>query len=164
MVEIQSNIINQGKQNAISQRFDEKHDNEAIASWKLDLDRITRDFNVRSITSVLSPLTLLFQTEFETHVTESEVHHAVVATHAIVSHVDHDNSDANNIVLDSSDGVSNAHVASDIHLDTLKIRGDADGQNPAVSTSCTLAVTEQSLTAAQTRARSAIGTINESWV
>ena len=146
MVEIRRNIVKQGKQNAISQRFHK--DNEEIASWKLDLDRITRDFNVRSITSVWSPLTLLFQTEFETHVTESEIHHAVANTHTIVSHVHHDNSDASNTVPDPSHGVSNTHVASDIHLDTLKIRGDADGQNPAVSAPCTLPVTEQPLTAA----------------
>ena len=49
----------QGKQGAISQHFHKK-DNEAIASRKLDLDRIIHDFNVRSITSVWSPLTLLF--------------------------------------------------------------------------------------------------------
>jgi len=148
VAEIQRNIIKQGKQNAISQRFDEKHDNEAIASWKLDLDRILHDFNVRSVTSVWSPLTLLFQTEFETHVTEPEIHPAVAATHATVSRVHHDTSDANNIVPDPSDGISNTHVASDIHLDKLKIRGDPDGQNPVVSTPCTLPVTQQPLTAA----------------
>ena len=149
MAEIQGNIIKQGKQNEVSQRFDKKYDNEAIASWKLDLDRILRDFNVRSITSVWSPLTLLFQTGFETHVTESEIHHAAAATHAIVSHVHHDASDASDIVPDPSHGVSNTHVASDIHLDKLKIRGDPDDQNPVVSTPCTLPVTEQPLTAAR---------------
>ena len=148
MVEIQKNILKQGKQNAISQRFDEKHDNEVIASWKLDLDRILHDFTVRSITSVWSPLTLLFQTEFETHVTEAEIHHAVATTHAIVPHVHYDNSDSNSIIPDPSDGASNAHVTPDIHLDTLKIRGDANGQNLAVSAPCTLAVAEQPLTAA----------------
>ena len=148
MVGIQKNIVKQGKQNAVSQGSDEKHDNGVIASWKLDLDRILHDFTVRSITSVWSPLTLLFQTEFETHVTEPEIHHAVAATHAIVPHVYHGASDASDIVPDPSHGVSNTRVASDIHLDTLKIRGDADGQDPAVSAPRTLPVTEQPLTAA----------------
>ena len=148
MVEIQKNIVKQGKQNAISQRSDEKHDNEAIPSWKLDLDRILHDFTVRSITSVWSPLTLLFQTEFETHVTEPEIHHVVAATHATVPHVHHGASDAGDIVPDPSHGVSNTRVASDIHLDMLKICGDTDDQNTVVSTSCTLPVTEQPLTAA----------------
>ena len=56
--------------------------------------------------------------------------------------------DAGDIVPDPSDGISNTHVASDIHLDTLKIRGNVDDQNPAVSACCTLPVTEQPLTAA----------------
>ena len=148
MVGIQKNIVKQGKQSAVSQRSDEKHDNEAIPSWKLDLDRILHDFTVRSITSVWSPLTLLFQTEFETHVTEPEIHHAVANTQTIVSHVHRDTPDTNNIVPDPGDGVSNTHATSDIHLDTLKIRGDTDDQNPTVSNSCTLPVTEQLLTAA----------------
>jgi len=148
VAEIRRNIIKQGKRNAISQRFHKKSNNEAIASWKLDLDRVLHDFNVRSITSVWSPLTLLFQTEFETHVIESEIHHAVANTHTIVSHVHHDNSDASDVVPDPDDGVSNTHVASDIHLDTSKIRGNVDDQNPGVSAPCALAVAEQPLTAA----------------
>ena len=148
MVGIQKNIVKQGKQNAVSQGSDEKHDNGVIASWKLDLDRILHDFTVRSITSVWSPLTLLFQTEFETYVTEAEIHRAVANTQTIVSHVHRDTPDTNNIVPDPSDGVSNTHATSDIHLDTLKIRGDTDDQNPAVSNSCTLAVIEPPFTAA----------------
>ena len=100
------------------------------------------------MTSVWSPLTLLFQTEFERHVIEPKIHHAVANTHTIVSHIHHGASDANDIVPDPSNGVSNTHIASDIHSDTSKIRGDADGQDSTVSTPCTLAVTEQPLTAA----------------
>ena len=66
----------------------------------------------------------------------------------IVFHVHHDASNTGDIIPDPSDGVSNAHLASDIHLDTLKMRGDANDQNPAVSARCTLPVTERPLTAA----------------
>ena len=66
----------------------------------------------------------------------------------IVFHVHHDVSNTGDIIPDPSDGVSNAHLVSGIHLDTLKIRGNADDQNPAVSARCTLPVTEQPLTAA----------------
>ena len=69
-------------------------------------------------------------------------------THAIVSDALDDISDANKIVPDLSHGVSNTHaVVSNIHRNTLKSHEDTVGQNPAVSTSSTLSVTEQPLTA-----------------
>ena len=50
--EIQRHIIERGKRNAISRRYHAKDDNKAIATWKLDLNRIFHVFNVRSVTSV----------------------------------------------------------------------------------------------------------------
>ena len=46
------NIIKSGKRNVISQIFHKKKDNEAIASWRLDLKRILDVFSVRFATSV----------------------------------------------------------------------------------------------------------------
>jgi len=54
VAEIQENIIEQRKRNAISQHPHThiKNDRERIAAWKLDLVRILQVFNVRSIPSV----------------------------------------------------------------------------------------------------------------
>ena len=45
---IQRNIIKQGKRNAISRHFHAQNDQEMIAGWRLDLNRILQVFNVRS--------------------------------------------------------------------------------------------------------------------
>jgi len=50
--EIQRNIIKQGRRNAISRRYHTKDDKEAITTWTLDLNRIRRVFDVRSVTPV----------------------------------------------------------------------------------------------------------------
>jgi len=50
--EIQGNIIERGKRNAISRRYHAKDDKEAITTWTLDLNRIRRVFDVRSVTPV----------------------------------------------------------------------------------------------------------------
>ena len=52
VIEIQGHIVKRGKRNAISRHFHKKGDGEAIASWKLDLNRILGAFNVRSVTSI----------------------------------------------------------------------------------------------------------------
>jgi len=48
--EIQRHVIKRGRWNAISRRYHAKEDKEAIATWKLDLDRILRVFDVCSVT------------------------------------------------------------------------------------------------------------------
>jgi len=48
--EIQRNIIKRGRRNVVSRRYHAKDDKEAIATWSLDLNRIRRVFDVRSIT------------------------------------------------------------------------------------------------------------------
>ena len=50
--EIQMKVVKWGKQNVISRRLHAKDDKEKIATWRSDLNRILRVFNVRSITSV----------------------------------------------------------------------------------------------------------------
>jgi len=50
--EIQRNIIERNKRNAISRRYHAKDDKKAIAAWSLDLNKIRRVFDVRSVTPV----------------------------------------------------------------------------------------------------------------
>ena len=49
MDEIQRNIIKRGKRNPISRRYHAKDEKKAIATCRLDLDRVLHVFNVRSI-------------------------------------------------------------------------------------------------------------------
>jgi len=72
-----------------------------------------------------------------------DIRHDNVNAHVVASGVQHDVLDTDNIVPDVSHSVSSTRVVvSDIHQNMLKSRGDKNGQNPAVSTSCTLPVTE----------------------
>jgi len=49
--EIQRHITKRGKRNAISRRhWHAKDDEEAVVTWRLDLDRILYIFNVCSVT------------------------------------------------------------------------------------------------------------------
>ena len=51
VAEIQRNIVERGKRNAVTRLFHVKNDKEAVTTWKLDLNRILHVFNVRSVTS-----------------------------------------------------------------------------------------------------------------
>ena len=42
------------KRNAVSPSFHAKRDEETIAAWKLDLDKVFRVFNVRSVAWVMT--------------------------------------------------------------------------------------------------------------
>jgi len=48
-MEIERNVIEQEKRNVISGYLDAKDDREEVAAWRLDLDRILRAVNVRSV-------------------------------------------------------------------------------------------------------------------
>ena len=48
--EIQRNIIERNKRNVFSRRYHGKDDKEAIATWRLDFNRIRRIIDVRSAT------------------------------------------------------------------------------------------------------------------
>ena len=52
MAEIQRKVIKQSKRNAVSRIIHAANDKDAIAAWKLDLNRILQVFNVRSVTFV----------------------------------------------------------------------------------------------------------------
>jgi methyl-accepting chemotaxis protein len=137
--EIQRKIIKQNERNAVSRLFRAKSDKDAIAAWRLDLNRILHVFNVRFITLSPPVLIICFQTELainthvavadvrhdvaNTHNMVSDVHHSVASTHDTVS-VTHDIvsgtrdivSGTHNVVSDTRDIVSGTHnVVSDTH-------------------------------------------------
>jgi len=135
VVEIQEN-----KRNVISRRYHVKDDKQAIASWRLDLNRILHVFDVRSVTPVWTSLTPHSQTEsrIDTHATGSDAHQDAANKHTIISDVHHDVTNAETIVSGRSD-ISNSRTgASDTRRSKLKTREGADGQNRAVSTARTL--------------------------
>ncbi|KAF9643251.1 hypothetical protein BDM02DRAFT_3132560 [Thelephora ganbajun] len=58
VAEIERNVDELGRRNRISRLFHAKNDKDAIAAWRLDLNRILHVFNVRIITSALTSLTV----------------------------------------------------------------------------------------------------------
>ena len=143
--EIQRNIIKRGKRNPISRRYHAKGEKEAIATWRLDLDRILHLFNVCSITCILPLLTCRFQAELviSTYPTRSDIRHDVTNAHATGSGAYHDipntestvpniRSDVSNtqpIVSYVQSDIANAHAtAFGVHRDKPKSREDAHGQ------------------------------------
>jgi len=125
VAEIQSNINKRGKRNKVSRMFHAKDDKEAIAAWRLDLNRILHVFNVRSVASARSLLTVHPQTELaiNTNVAISDVRHKVVNTHTVVSntHV---------IVSELQRDVASARaIVSDIHRTMVENREGIDGND-----------------------------------
>jgi len=125
--EIQSHIIKRGRRNAISRRYHAKDDEEAIATWKLDLDGILRVFNVCSVAPARLLLTFRLQTEpgVDPHPTVSGSHQ-----------------DATSKPTTESDIPITHTIVSDIRRDKLKGREGGDSRNQAVSTARTLPVTK----------------------
>ena len=127
VTEIQGNVAQWGKRNAISRRIHAKDDHKAIATWRSDLNKILHVFNVCSVASARPLLTLRFQTELEmnTHLT------VVANTHTIASDVYHNLLNADT-VFDIVRNGSDTH--SEINRNTSKSREGASGQNLKVST------------------------------
>ena len=165
VTEIQGQIIKRGKRNAISRRYHRKDDKEAIATWRLDLDRILHVFDVRSVTSVRWLLISRVQTRLvgNPHSTVSDTRHDIANVHTTVSDTHHDTPDTDNIVPDVRHDVSNSRpvvskvrsdvanphtTASDIYRDKLKGREGVGGQSQAVSVAHDPTVIKQSLTTA----------------
>ena len=162
MDEIQRNIINRGKLNPVFRRYHAKDEKEAIATWRLDLDRILHLFNVCSVTCVLPLLTCRFQAELviSTYPTRSDIRHDVTNAHATGSCAYHDIPNTEGIVPNIRSGVLNtqpivSNVQSDVanahatafgaHGDKLKSREDTHGQVSIVHTPI---ITEWPLTTA----------------
>ena len=108
-------VIKQSKRNVLSRLFNAKDDKEAIAAWRLDLNRILHVFNVRSIASSPPLLTIRFQTEL------------AINTHVAVSGILQEVTDTHNIV-------------SDIQRTMGKQQQGADGTSPSVSDRCALLI------------------------
>jgi hypothetical protein len=79
VAEIQRKVIKRSRRNTVSRLFRAKNDKETIANWRLELNRILHVFNVRSVISAWSSLTVNFQTELavNTHVTVTDMHTVV---------------------------------------------------------------------------------------
>ena len=97
LADIRNKVAKRSMQNAISRAFHAKSDSQAIASWKIDLNRILLVFNVRSVASVpLSVLTVQSQTELGLNIYgaisnvrdgATKTHTVVVDTYAMVSEI-----------------------------------------------------------------------------
>jgi len=127
MDEIQRHITERGRRNAISRRYHAKDDKKAIATWKLDLDRILRVFNVCSITPAWPPPAFGFQVELGAN------------AHATVSNTRQDATNENTI---GSNPANTQTAVSDINRNKLKGREGAGGQNQAVGITRAPLVTE----------------------
>jgi len=123
---IHKHIVEWGKRNAISRRYHAKDDKRAIATWKLDLDRILRVFNVCSITPVRQLLTFGFQAGLgaNTRAASSDTHQ-----------------DAANKPTTGSDTATTHTIVSNIRQNKLEGREGVDDGNQAVSTTRTLLAT-----------------------
>jgi hypothetical protein len=49
VADIEKRLVKWGKRNAVSRRFRARNNDEVVANWKLDLDRLLQVFDVRSI-------------------------------------------------------------------------------------------------------------------
>jgi hypothetical protein len=79
VAEIQKKVIKRSGRNTVSRFLQAKNDKEKIAGWRLELNRILDVFNVRSVISAWSSLTINFQTGLavNTHVTVTDTHTVV---------------------------------------------------------------------------------------
>ena len=62
MAEIQRKVIKHSKRNVVYRHLLAKGDKDKIAAWRVDLEKIVRNFNVRSIVTVRRLLTMDSQT------------------------------------------------------------------------------------------------------
>ena len=124
-----------------------------IASWRTDLSRILLVFNVCSVVSVRSVLTVCSQTELglNIYVAVSDVRDGVTATHAAVA-------DTHVVVADTH------AMVSEIHRKMTGSQDGADDQSWLVSDIRTVPTTKYMLTTAQDQTRSATSTTNGSSV
>ena len=135
MAEIQGNIVKRGKRNTMSRHFHAKNDKEAIATWRLDLNRILHVFNVRPLAFVRPLLTVRIQTELaiNTNVVVSDIHQGVVNTHVTISELQH--------------SVTKTHtIVSDIHRTVVRGQEGAESTSSSVSVARTIFVTKSTLT------------------
>ena len=163
MAAIQKRIVKWGKRSPFSRRFNAKYDDDAIANWRLDLDKICRDLDVRCFTFLGPLLSSCSQTGLATRTDAgvSHLRHEASNSHVNAHNPGYDTSSSSLIVPDPRHNVSNANavkpdvhvqgdpantrtVSSRIHPNVSKNK-DPDVQNRAVSTFRNPPVTEQLL-------------------
>ena len=105
MGQIQKSAVEPDKRSFLSRIFNVKSDDDRIAAWRSDLDRILRVFEVRSTVSFLpTRLTVRLQTELALH------------TNVAVSGIHEDVADIRGDVVDIREDVANAReLISDVH-------------------------------------------------
>ena len=163
MDKIQEKITEKGRRNWLSRVIHAKSDKDAVAAWKLDLNRILHIFNVRFITNLWSSLTVHFQTQLaiNTNVVISDVrrdvqntqtivscvHHNATNIHTVVSNIHNDVANTQTVVSDVHQGVVNTQaIVSDIHRAVVKGRDEADNKHLSVSVTCTMSIAQSMLT------------------
>ena len=149
MAKIQRSAVEPDERSVISRVFDLKKDEDVIAAWRSELDRIVHVFEVRStIHSLSTLLTVHLQIELALH------------THVAVSNVHEDVGHIRGGVGVIREDIANTHqLVSDMHRTLLKDQEGVDGMNQMVGKHGVLFVIEICLQLPQTRARFGISTI-----
>ena len=121
--EIKENVDELSGRGAFSRLLHSKDDKGRIATWRLKLTEVLHVFNVRSITSLFTFLTIAFQTKL------------ALNTHGAVSDI-------------RRDVVNTQNIVSNIHRTIAERQEVADSGNASVGSHCTLFITERILTVA----------------
>ena len=112
MAEIQKDVIKLSERGFFSRLFYAKDDKDTLAAWRSDLNGVLHVFNVSSITSSSTFLTIHFQTELavNTNVAVSDVRHDVAKTHTIVTDIHRSLVERKEGTDDRNRSVSNHHT------------------------------------------------------
>ena len=130
MAAIQKRIVKWAKRNPLSRRLHVKDDEEAIVSWRLDLDKIRRVLDVRSFNWARSLLTFRSQDELATRtdVDVSEIQHEVSNANVTTPDQRPDVSSAGLVAPEVRHDISNADVdGSDVRHDVVPTLSTASG-------------------------------------
>ena len=103
-------LVELKERNPVSRVFHAKSDGDAIAGWRMDLNRILHIFNVRSaVPSPHIPFTH-FQTELalDTHVVALDIRQDVARTHGLVS-------DIHRTIVSGQEGADTGNQTVGIH-------------------------------------------------
>lgn len=151
MAAIRNKVAERSKQNALSRALHAKSDGQAIAGWKVDLNKNLLIFNVGSVTYTLPALTVRSQTELGLNIygTVSDVRDDVAETHIVVADTHSAVSDVQRGVVDTHLVVADTHtMISDIHRQMLGRHEGIDNQCQPVSDTRAIPIAEYVLTTA----------------
>lgn len=154
----------------LSRVFLLKSDKVTITAWKLDLYRILHIFNVRSVAFAWSRLTVRFQTELvtNTNVVVSKICHDIMKSDTYTTKSDIYAIEPYPINAMKSDTNATKSYPNIIRSDTAVLgtrrtvarsRRGTVNKKRQVSVTCTLSITEQTLTTPQTQVRLALPSI-----